>query len=524
MRSLLVVLASPLAFAQPAVFDGGVRNAASYTPPGHLNSGLARGSLIVVFGRNLGPEKLVETGYPLPLELAGTIVRIEAGSIRVTAPLVYVSAAQLAAVLPSNAPLGRAQLTVSAGGQTSAPAAVDIVQRNFGIFTLSQTGVGPAVIQNFESATNQPVNTLLTPARPGQIVTLWGTGLGPVEGPEAARPLPGDLDMPLMVRVGFQPAKVIYKGRSGCCPGVDQIVFEVPPGIEGCYAPVVVVAGEMNRQPVLLPAEGTVSNSGTLAIATNGPCRDATGLTGAELDRLSASGVLRTATIQVESKTASGTASVEASFARLDAATVLRSLNIFGLPPAGTCIEINGAAIGAQPTIASPLDAGALTLGGPGGSMAVGRKAPGYYADSLTQTLPSGSYTLDNGSGTSDVGPFRATFSMPVPIVWTNKSSVLGRSDHTFRWTGGDPEGLVAIADILTNSVAVFGSICVERASAGQLTIPGPEWYAGLLEGRPYGPLGVSVSMSSLGAPVRFSATGLDLGVILPKVTDQRTY
>jgi uncharacterized protein (TIGR03437 family) len=46
------------------------------------------------------------------------------------------------------------------------------------------------------------------------------------------------------VYVGGKRAAVTYKGRSGCCAGIDQIVFTVPEGVEGCYVPVVVKTGD----------------------------------------------------------------------------------------------------------------------------------------------------------------------------------------------------------------------------------------------------------------------------------------
>src|SRR5262249_30617086 len=38
----------------------------------------------------------------------------------------------------------------------------------------------------------------------------------------------------LEVLVGGIAAKVVYTGRSGCCAGIDQIIVEVPRGVEGC--------------------------------------------------------------------------------------------------------------------------------------------------------------------------------------------------------------------------------------------------------------------------------------------------
>jgi len=65
------------------------------------------------------------------------------------------------------------------------------------------------------------------------------------------------------VFVGVKSAKVIYGGRSGCCVGVDQISFEIPAGVTGCYVPVVVRSG------------GTLSNFVSIAIASaGGHCSD----------------------------------------------------------------------------------------------------------------------------------------------------------------------------------------------------------------------------------------------------------
>ena len=86
---------------------------------------------------------------------------------------------------------------------------------------------------------DQPVNSLVTAAHPGQVLTLWGTGLGAVSGKEADGPLPGNLDVPVNVYVGTKLVTPTYKGRSGCCAGIDQVVFTVPddpiPYRDGAY-------------------------------------------------------------------------------------------------------------------------------------------------------------------------------------------------------------------------------------------------------------------------------------------------
>jgi len=60
--------------------------------------------------------------------------------------------------------------------------------------------------------------------------------------------------------VGDRYARVAYRGRSGCCAGIDQIVFETPAGIEGCQVPINIEAG------------GVQSNNGSVAISSAGEC------------------------------------------------------------------------------------------------------------------------------------------------------------------------------------------------------------------------------------------------------------
>ena len=93
-------------------------------------------------------------------------------------------------MLPSNAPEGDATITLNYNNLTSNPIVIHVVRSAFGMFTVNQGGSGPAILQNFVSATQTPVNTLTTPATTGQTVILWGTGLGPVAGTREAVPCP----------------------------------------------------------------------------------------------------------------------------------------------------------------------------------------------------------------------------------------------------------------------------------------------------------------------------------------------
>src|SRR5205823_4973582 len=184
------------------------------------------------------------------------------GSTTVNAIPLYVSASQINAIMPSNAPVGIASVRVKTVNQQSNAMTVNISPSAFGIFTATGTGLGPGILQNFVSQTNQPINSATIAAQPGQVITLWGTGLGPVATDNVA-PTAGNLSTKVELSVGGVTAGTLYSGRTPCCAGVDQIVFQVPSNAPlGCWVPVYVRT-----------AGTTVSNFVTMAITADGsPC------------------------------------------------------------------------------------------------------------------------------------------------------------------------------------------------------------------------------------------------------------
>ena len=243
----------------------GVVNAASFTPPGLSNGSIAQGSIFSIFGSGIGPATLARVStFPLPTTLSGVSIKVIQGSATVNAIPLVVTAGQVNAIMPSNAPLGRVAIQVTYNGTASNTTAATVVANSFGIFAANSGGFGPGILQNFISQTNQPLNTLVQTAAPGQVITLWGTGLGPVSADNVA-PTPGDLSTPVEIFVGGVLATSLYSGRSPCCSGVDQIVFTVPANAPlGCYVPV-----------QIRTAGAVLSNAVTMAIQTGGaPCSD----------------------------------------------------------------------------------------------------------------------------------------------------------------------------------------------------------------------------------------------------------
>ncbi len=541
-----------IAAAQPAVT--GALNTASYIVPGLPNSGLAQGAMIAIFGRNLGPAAIAQAGsFPLPQELGGTSAKISVGGQSINLIMVYSLATQVGAIVPSGTPLGAGQLTVTFNGQTSANFPVQIVASQLGIFTINQGGSGPAVVQNVNSETNRPVNTILNAARPNQAMILWGTGLGAIQGSDAGAPPVGDLNQPIEVLVGGRRANVLYKGRSGCCAGIDQIVFEVPGGVTGCYVPLVVKNGN------------SVSNYTSIAVAPNGgACSDPFGYTAEELNTANNTGKLNVGSvnlIKVTAKVAAQGVSIDTttenasgSFVSYDGSQLVASRGNNGTAvTVGACTLFTFAGEGGSPT--DPvrpriLDAGALlNLSGPNGAKQIAKVQGGLYSATLAQStglpgglpglpgglpggipglpggggasasyLTAGAYRTDNGAGGADVGSFTANLNIPANFSWTNEAAttrVNRANDLTITWSGAGANDYVFASGSSFDQASRVGAafFCLERGNVGRLTVS-----SAVLLGMPASSSiqGVETGNVTVGVtnePSRFTARGLDVGV-----------
>ncbi|MDQ6699883.1 MAG: hypothetical protein M3Z36_06835 [Acidobacteriota bacterium] len=548
--TLLVLTAAASAFAQtPSVAAGGIFNAASYAPAGLPNAPIAQGSLFVVFGSNMGPAALQQiNSYPLPTTLAGTSLTVTVSGTSVKPLMVYTSAAQIAAVLPSATPVGTGTLTVTFNGATSAAAPIQVVASSFGMFTVNQKGSGAAIVTD----TNFNVNAANGAANPGDAAIVWGTGLGPVPGDEAGGALPGDLaNIPAEVYIGGKTAAIIYRGRSGCCAGLDQIVFTVPAGAEGCSVPVAVKIGNI------------VSNFGAMAIAASGrACSDPNGIPTSDLQTLLSKGAVNLGSISLFRSTTqsnlppplpSGPTTTDtgsASFTRFDASQASSIAGFFTQTSFGACTINQFSGQGAvNAAIPAGLDAGpTITIAGAGGSRQLQKVAQvkGLYSTTLGTTGPNpqplfldqGTFTADNGTGGADVGKFAGASVQAVGagFTWTNQASIadVDRSkDQTVTWSNGAPNTLVTITGF--SSTAQLGNlngggalfVCVERAERGTFQIP-----AVVLLSLPVSTSvnagGISIPTGSLSLmngtlPVKFTAPGLDYGTMSFTVSSSKS-
>ena len=241
--------------AQPRIT--GIQNNYSYLIPGSPNYAIAQGSIFILYGSGIGPAALLQQGFSPALNrnLGGVSVKITVAGTTTEAIPYYVSAGQIAAILPSATPVGTGVMTVAYNGQTSATFPLTVVQSALGLLTLGGNGLGNAAVYDLNYNYITPTNA----ANPGQVVYFWGTGQGPDPNDET-RPIaaPQNLgNLPFEFYIGNKPAKVIYHGRS-TYPGLDQIAVEIPEGISGCYASAYAKTGTFMSNFVSIPvaAEG----------------------------------------------------------------------------------------------------------------------------------------------------------------------------------------------------------------------------------------------------------------------------
>ena len=251
------------------IAEGGIVNAASFLPDELPGGAIAQGSLFSIFGSDLGPPAGANvSGFPLSTTLAGVSIEVSGSGTTVNAIPVFAGGNQINAIMPSDAPLGDVLITVIFNGQRSPPLRARVVPSAVGIFTLSGTGQGGGIVTNFVSQTNQPLNGPAVSAAPGDFVTVWVTGVGPVDGSELIPPIDAGVIAtirPANVFVGGRKiSNVAYAGRSSGFPGLDQIVIALDDDIpEGCAV------------PLLVEIDDIPSNIVTMSIRRGrGQCRD----------------------------------------------------------------------------------------------------------------------------------------------------------------------------------------------------------------------------------------------------------
>ena len=504
--SIFLLLLTVSAMAQPTI--GGIVNAGSYaTAPLDANSNpigsnnIAQGSYFVIFGAGMGPASIVVApGLPLQTSLPdanGTSISISTGGQTVNAYLYYTAAGQVSAILPSNTPVGPANVTVTYNGQASKPVAINVVKSQLGLFTQNSQGNGPTVAQVFSGSTNFRMG-LTNPAHPGDTVVIVGTGLGGISGPDNDVPGAVPVGSNVTVTIGGIITPATYAGRAPQFPGEDQINFVVPANVPtGCYVPASVTASGQVSQDVVL----SIASAGVSA------CVHPFGLSQSALATLDSGGTVNAGFFQaLTAFVAQVGGQIQGAgglFDNVNANGVFQMYNripvAFGVisypAPLNSCVVIeqlntgagftvpNFSTIGGTELIADPL---LMTMSGPGGSANVlHQDTGGYLGVFLPPILGPGSWTLSSNGG-ADVGAFSAKVTLPDNLNWTNAGnfSTVPRSDQgiTILWSGGNLSAS-SVVTVFGNSTVVNvkdpsltrgkSFYCAAPASAGKFVVPG---------------------------------------------------
>jgi uncharacterized protein (TIGR03437 family) len=138
--------------APPALRIDSIVNAASL-----VDGTISAGETIVVRGAGFGPDA--------QLLIGGAVV-----------PAISMDATEITATVPSNFPNGATEFVVQSGGAASNQVLVPVVPTSPGIFSVNGTGFGVGYILNQDGT----LNGLTNPANPGDKITLYATGVGPI--------------------------------------------------------------------------------------------------------------------------------------------------------------------------------------------------------------------------------------------------------------------------------------------------------------------------------------------------------
>lgn len=214
----------------------GVVNAA------HPRGGISANSWVTIKGTNLATttrtwtaDEIANGAWPTALDGVGVTVNGKAAYVQ------FISPTQINALTPADEALGPVEVRVTSNGQTSDAAAATLQSFGPALFTFDDkylaTAAGESVTltktSRFFNAPDQK-----SPVKPGDTVTLFATGLGPVSADDA-----NALANAPTVTVGGVNAIVTAASVIPDSPKIYQVKVTVPDVSDGDQAVVIQVGG-----------------------------------------------------------------------------------------------------------------------------------------------------------------------------------------------------------------------------------------------------------------------------------------
>lgn len=249
----LILASSPV--SPPAINQtGGVVNGASFQP------GIAPNSWFTISGTNLAPKtdtwanEIVNGKLPISLDSVSVAVGGE------PAYVYYISPTQINALAP-NLEAGAAQVTVTNSSGVSSPASTVVQTARPAFFQWGNYAV--ATTQDYDLAVKNGTfpGLTTTPAKPGEVIILWGSGFGPTS-PSA----PAGVEVPsttqyntantVSVTVGGKPATVYGAALASGYAGLYQVAIQIPASLsDGDYPVIATVSGAQSPSTILITVQ-----------------------------------------------------------------------------------------------------------------------------------------------------------------------------------------------------------------------------------------------------------------------------
>jgi uncharacterized protein (TIGR03437 family) len=231
--------------AQPPTISALTNGASNQAGP------IAPGEILVLYGSNLGPPQLAQFSLNAAGLVGANLAGTQAFFNGTPGPVIYTSAGQVAAIVPSSLPPGLPyQVTVAYQGQVSQPMTVPFAAAAPGLITANSTGSGQAAAINQDGS----LNSADRPIRVGNVLVLYATGEGRtnppgIDGKPATVPLPTPF-LVVTALVGGQPAVVQYAGGApGFVAGLMQVNIVIPGNISpGAAVPVILKVADSQSQ------------------------------------------------------------------------------------------------------------------------------------------------------------------------------------------------------------------------------------------------------------------------------------
>lgn len=148
------------------------------------------GEIITIFGTNEGPATPVNLTLTPAGKVATTLGNTQVFFDSFAAPLIYVSATQINAIVPYEiAGRTNTKVTINFNNTVSSGITLNVTDTSPGIFTLTQNGSGQGAILN----QNNTVNGVTNPAPKGSVIVIYATGEGQLSPPGVTGSVTGGL-------------------------------------------------------------------------------------------------------------------------------------------------------------------------------------------------------------------------------------------------------------------------------------------------------------------------------------------